>query len=149
MRKRRTYRSGPSKGGWSSRQSCDIDSLDDGHLYSIKEAAQLFGIEEHELRYWERCTPLSPRRMPSGSRRYSKSDLRLVERIHYLVHVKGMTVQAAADHLEHPDLDVDMEVRDRLLRVRQQLCTLRDRVGETFRITETTPDAESSEADHE
>jgi DNA-binding transcriptional MerR regulator len=149
MRKKRTYRTGPGKDGRLSRQLCDVDSLPNNRLFSVKEAAQLFGIGEHELRYWERCTPLKPMRV-NGSRRYDKEDLKLVERINYLVHVKGMTVQAAADHLQHPDLDVDLEVRDRLLRVRQQLCALRDQVGKTLQTTEpTTPGTESEETDHE
>ena len=72
--------------------------------------------------------------MPSGSRRYSIDDLKLIERIYYLVEVRGMTLQAAAEQLDHPDLDVDLEVRDRLIKVRERLTALRDRVGETCGI---------------
>lgn len=118
---------------WQSR---NLDSLPQSKLYTIKEVASIFGVEEHVLRYWEKGTTLSPRRMPSGCRRYSIDDLRLIERIYYLVQVKGMTIQAAATHLEHPDLEVDLEVRDRLLRVRERLLEMRNRVGEAFGLQE-------------
>ena len=45
-----------------------------------------------------------------------------------------MTLQAAAEQLDHPDLDVDLEVRERLMKVRERLTALRDRVGETYGI---------------
>lgn len=130
MKKSKRITRGPRSGSSSPRS---LEGLP-RRLYTIKESAQLFGLEEHVLRYWEKVTPLSPRRMPSGSRRYSLEDLQLIERIYYLVEVKGMTVQAAASHLEHPDLDVDLEVRDRLIAVRKRLLEMRDRVGESFGI---------------
>lgn len=114
-------------------QRKNIESLP-RRLYTIKETAAFFGVEEHVLRYWEKGTSLSPRRMPSGSRRYSIDDLKLIERIFYLVEVRGMTLLAAAEQLDHPDLDVDLEVRDRLIKVRERLTALRDRVGETYGI---------------
>ena len=45
-----------------------------------------------------------------------------------------MTLQAAAEQLDHPDLDIDLEVRERLMKVRERLTALRDRVGETYGI---------------
>lgn len=114
-------------------QRKNIESLP-RRLYTIKETAAFFGVEEHVLRYWEKGTSLSPRRMPSGSRRYSIDDLKLIERIYYLVEVRGMTLLAAAEQLDHSDLDVDLEVRDRLIKVRERLTALRDRVGETYGI---------------
>ena len=114
-------------------QRKNIESLP-RRLYTIKETAAFFGVEEHVLRYWGKGTSLSPRRMPSGSRRYSIDDLKLIERIYYLIEVRGMTLQAAAEQLDHPDLDVDLEVRERLMNVRERLTALRDRVGETYGI---------------
>lgn len=131
----RSKRANRSREDRPSRQGRSLDDLPD-RLYTIREAAEIFGLEEHVLRYWEKVTPLAPRRMPGGSRRYSTDDLRLIERICYLVEGKGMTVQAAAAHLEHPDVDLDMELKGRLLTVRQHLLALRDRLGETIGITE-------------
>lgn len=112
----------------------DLDSLPRGRYYSIKEAADLFGLEQHTLRYWERFTPLSPKRMPSGARYYDIEQLRLIERIHFLTEVKGMTIQKAAERLAVGEVDVDLEIRRRLSQVRTRLASLRDRLGEVYHL---------------
>lgn len=48
--------------------------------YTIEEAAQRTGVTTHTLRYYERIGLLEPvGRAPSGHRRYTESDLGLIE----------------------------------------------------------------------
>lgn len=95
--------------------------------YSTGEVAKLFEVEEHILRYWEQGTALKPKRFPSGARRYTSEDLELVEKIYYLVVIKGMTLKAASAALENksPEIEVDLSLRDKLLQVRERLGAIR------------------------
>ena len=98
---------------------------------SISEVAALFGLEEHTLRYWEQETRLSPKRAPgSGARVYEKEDLLIVEKLHYLIEIKGYTLRAAAELLDAPHTEAALETRNRLLSVRERLVALRDRLNE-------------------
>ena len=107
----------------------DWDALPKPRL-SISETAELFGVEEHTLRYWEQETKLSPKRFPgSGARYYDREDLLLIERIYYLVELKGLTLKAAVRLLDDPSMGTEIEVRDRLLSVRERLEALRNEVA--------------------
>lgn len=106
----------------------DWDKLPKPRL-SISEVAELFGVEEYTLRYWEQETKLSPKRFPtSGARWYGKEDLLIIEKIYYLVEIKGLTLKAAGLLLDKPDLDAELEIRHRLLSVRDKLVALRDKL---------------------
>ncbi len=100
--------------------------------YSTSEVARIFGIEEHILRYWEQGTSLSPKRFPSGARRYTREDLEVIERLHYLVVIKGMTLKAAAKQLQTPSVEVDLELRNKLLQVRQKLTVIRSELDKAL-----------------
>lgn len=98
--------------------------------FSISEVAKIFGVEEHTLRYWEKETSLSPRRSPSSNARmYEHKDLDIIERIIYLMQVKGMTLAAAAEQINNPIVNNDLEILDRLLRLRDRLEHLMDTIN--------------------
>lgn len=98
--------------------------------HSISEVAELFGVEEYTLRYWEQETKLSPKRFPgSGARWYSKEDLMLIEKIYYLVEVKGLTLKAANKLLDAPTIDRELEILTRLQSVRDKLVAIRERIS--------------------
>ena len=106
----------------------DWDSLPKPRL-SISEVAELFGVEEYTLRYWEQETRLSPSRFTgSGARYYVKKDLLILEKLYYFIEVKGLTVKAADRALDEADMETEIEIRDRLLAVREKLVSLRDRL---------------------
>lgn len=44
-------------------------------MYSIKEAAQMLGVEAHALRFWEEELALPIRRNPQGRRIYDEADM--------------------------------------------------------------------------
>ena len=74
--------------------------------YSIREVAEITGIEPQVLRYWEKeFSILKPRRGRSGNRLYRKRDLRVVLAIKRLRQDEKYTLQGARDRLkEDPSL---------------------------------------------
>lgn len=65
--------------------------------YTISEVAQMFGLNESTLRYWEKEFPyLKPKtKGPSLVRQYSDKDIEQIRLIHNLVKVRGFKLAAA------------------------------------------------------
>ena len=85
--------------------------------YSIKEVAEMFGLNESTLRYWETEFPfLKP-----------KKDIEQIKLIHNLVKVRGFKLAAAKKVINNNRQGVDMtaDVLSRLINVRDELQTLR------------------------
>ena len=98
--------------------------------HSIGEISERLNLEPHVLRYWETEFPmLAPRKNRSGRRAYTDDDIRLVERIQYLLRDEKYTIEGARQVLEreaasgadtHKDTD-----RDHLIELRRFLAELR------------------------
>ena len=104
--------------------------------YKIREAADIIGVPQSTLRFWEKEFPeLKPRRSTANQRHYSPSDMELLEIIHYLLHIKGLKVDSAKEYLRHnrhniskklkvigklEDVKSDLEVLLRSLNLRAQ-----------------------------
>ena len=60
--------------------------------YSISEVAQLLGVNESLLRYWEDEFPqqLKPKRAGRGVRQYNTEDIEALKLIYHLVKERGM-----------------------------------------------------------
>lgn len=94
--------------------------------YSIGEVAKMFGVEEAQLRYWEEHTSLSPKRSSnSGARLYSHDDIQLVDKIRYLLFDKGLSLQAVEDQLSGNAIHTELEIRNKLLMIRDRVEKLR------------------------
>lgn len=64
--------------------------------YTIGEVGKTTGLETHVLRYWETEFPeLRPRKNRAGHRAYTDEDIRIVERIRYLLKERGLTIKGA------------------------------------------------------
>ena len=64
--------------------------------YSIGEVSEMTGLESHVLRYWEtEFKELKPRKNRAGHRTYTSEDIRIVERIRYLLKDRGLKIKAA------------------------------------------------------
>lgn len=95
--------------------------------YKIREVAEIIGVPPSTLRFWEtEFDGLSPRRSASNQRSYSRSDLELLEIINYLLHTKGLKMEAAKDYLRKnkKNLSRKMQVLDKLEEVRDELDLL-------------------------
>ena len=97
--------------------------------YSIKEVAEMFGLNESTLRYWETEFPfLKPKTSgPAKVRQYQDKDIEQIKLIHNLVKVRGFKLAAAKKIINNnrQGADKTADVLSRLIGVRDELQTLR------------------------
>lgn len=96
--------------------------------YSIKEVAQMIGVNESTLRYWQTEFPqLKPKTSASGVRMYNEKDIDLLKKIYNLVKVRGFKIAPARKllHNNREDVDKNAEVLERLISVRDELKALK------------------------
>jgi DNA-binding transcriptional MerR regulator len=91
--------------------------------------AEMFGLNESTLRYWETEFPfLKPKTSgPAKVRQYQEKDIEQIKLIHNLVKVRGFKLAAAKKVINNNRQGVDMtaDVLSRLINVRDELQTLR------------------------
>ena len=97
--------------------------------YSIKEVAEMFGLNESTLRYWESEFPfLKPKTTgPAKVRQYQDKDIEQIRLIHNLVKVRGFKLAAAKKIINsnRDGADKTADVLGRLITVRNELQTLK------------------------
>jgi DNA-binding transcriptional MerR regulator len=97
--------------------------------YSIKEVAEMFGMNESALRYWETEFPaLKPKTAgPNKVRQYQEKDIELLKVIHNLVKVRGFKLAAAKKIINsnRDGADKTADVLSRLIGVRDELQAMR------------------------
>ena len=97
--------------------------------YSIKEVADMFGLNESTLRFWETEFPyLKPK--TSGAtkvRQYSEKDIEQIRLIHNLVKVRGFKLAAARKMINanRDGSNKKAEVLTRLIDIRSELQLLK------------------------
>ncbi len=104
-----------------------MEALDKDY-YKIKDVAELIGVPQSTLRYWEKEFPeCSPRRSATNIRYYTPADIETFRIIHFLLKVRGLKLDAAKEQLRVNRHNVSrrMEVIDRLGQVREELVNLR------------------------
>lgn len=75
--------------------------IPDKLFFKIGEVADLAGVEQHVLRYWEdEISALEPSKNKSGQRLYQKSDVELVLEIKRLLYEEKFTVAGAKNKLK-------------------------------------------------
>jgi DNA-binding transcriptional MerR regulator len=93
--------------------------------YSIKEVAEMFGLNESTLRYWETEFPyLRPKTTgPNKVRQYAEKDIEQIRLIHNLVKVRGFKLAAARKMINanRDGSDRKAEVISRLIDIRDEL----------------------------
>lgn len=102
--------------------------------YSIKEVAEMLGIPETTLRYWEKeFKELSPKKTNSGIRQYTEKDIKQIKYISFLVKDGGHTINGAKKLInKSAKVTVDThEVVERLKAVRSELLAILDELNET------------------
>ena len=97
--------------------------------YSIKEVAEMFGLNESTLRYWETEFPyLKPKTQASNKvRQYSEKNIEQIRLIHNLVKVRGFKLAAAKKMINanRDGAERKADVLSRLIRVRDELVLLK------------------------
>ncbi len=97
--------------------------------YGIKEVAQMVGVSEPTLRYWEKEFPfLKPRTTESNVRQYQEKDIENIRLIYGLVKVRGMRIAAArkAIHANRAGVEHNTKILTHLMEVKSQLVELKD-----------------------
>ena len=93
-------------------------------FYSISEVAELFQVNQSNLRFWEKeFKQLKPKRNPKGTRFYSPEDIQVIKQIIYLVSEQKLTLDGAKRKLSQKKDSIakQQEVVERLKRVREEL----------------------------
>jgi DNA-binding transcriptional MerR regulator len=100
--------------------------------YSIKEVAEMFGLNESTLRFWESEFPyLKPKTAgPNKVRQYTEKDIEQVRLIHNLVKERGFRIAAAKKiiNANRDGADRRAEVLTRLIAVREDLKALKRQI---------------------
>jgi DNA-binding transcriptional MerR regulator len=93
-------------------------------FYSISEVAEMFKVNQSNLRFWEsEFKQLKPRRNPKGTRFYSPDDIALIKQIMFLVNEQKLTLEGAKRKLNQKKDTVakQQEVVERLNNIRLEL----------------------------
>ncbi len=97
--------------------------------YSIREVAEMFGLNESTLRYWEQEFPyLKPKTSgPAKIRQYQEKDIEQIRLIHNLVKVRGFKLSAAKKIINsnRDGADRRAEVLTMLIDLRTELQALK------------------------
>ncbi len=95
--------------------------------YSIGEVAEMLGVSETLLRYWEKEFPtIAPKKSGRNIRQYSQEDIEQVRLVHHLVKVKGMKLAAARKALRNSkgEEERNLEIVSRLQAVCKELVQI-------------------------
>ncbi len=100
--------------------------------YSIKEVAQITGVSQPTLRYWEKeFAQIKPTKNSRGVRYYKKEDIELLQKIVYLTKQLKMTIQGAKKALSNNRIQGDdYEVLQTLLQTKDFLTKLKQKIDE-------------------
>ena len=96
--------------------------------YSVSEVAQMLGVSESLLRFWEKeFDIIQPRKTAKGTRFYRQEDIESVRLIYHLVKEKGLTLAGARQQLkENPEQTVRQEeIIHRLKQIKEELLEMK------------------------
>jgi DNA-binding transcriptional MerR regulator len=80
---------------------------------TISEAAEIIGVPQHVLRFWETRFPqLQPLKRGGNRRYYRPADMALLETIRAMLHDRGLTIRGARLALESGEISVGEPVAE-------------------------------------
>ena len=96
--------------------------------YRISEVADILGLPQSTLRFWENeFTIIKPKRNEKNRRLYTAADIEIIRLVYYLVKEKGMKLDAAQAEIRRNRSNVSkrVEVIDRLRSIRETLVNIK------------------------
>jgi len=93
-------------------------------FYSISEVADMFNVNQSNLRFWEKeFKQLKPKRNDKGTRFYSPDDILVIKQIIYLVTEQKLTLDGARRKLSQKKdaIAKQQEVVERLKAIKKDL----------------------------
>ena len=105
------------------------NNTEEKFYYTISEVAQMLGVSETLLRYWEKEFPqqINPKKGARGVRRYTKENIEKIRVVYDLVKVRGLKLAAARDVLKQNKQGAvqTLEVIQRLRKVKEDLIAMK------------------------
>ena len=101
-----------------------MEQITSKRYYKISEVAEMIGVAASTLRFWETQFPiLKPRRNYRGTRFYTPTDLENARMIKFLVHDKGLKIEAALEQIKisRDGVSRKAEALNRLTQVRDKI----------------------------
>lgn len=101
----------------------------DKKYYKISEVADILGLPQSTLRFWEKkFTVIKPKRNEKGRRMYTPADIERLKMVTYLVKEKGLHIEAAEEQIRHNRANVSRRTQtvERLREIRDMLQQLLD-----------------------
>jgi DNA-binding transcriptional MerR regulator len=92
--------------------------------YSISEVADMFGINQSNLRFWEKeFKQLKPKRNKGNTRFYTNDDIQIIKTIKFLVEDRKLTLDGARMQLgqKKETIEKQQELMERLRQIRIEL----------------------------
>lgn len=96
--------------------------------YSIKEVAEMIGVSDSTLRFWEKEVPaIKPKTTGNNIRQYTQADIDNIKIIYNLVKVRGFKISAARKMLREnrQQVDSNAKVMETLINIREELKELK------------------------
>lgn len=98
----------------------------DKRYYKIGDVAEMLGLTQATLRFWEKhFTIARPQRTAGGTRQYTPKDIENLRMLKFLLHDKGLRIEAAREELK-VNRDGVLRRAEALVQLRQ----VRDRLQE-------------------
>lgn len=93
--------------------------------YKIGEVAALMQVSVSLIRFWEKEFPqLKPLKTAKGERKYTQSDIQVLQHIYQLVKVEGYTLQGAKEKLNLAGKD-QQHIIQKLIALKNYLIELK------------------------
>lgn len=99
--------------------------------YTIKEVAELIGVTEPTLRFWETEFPhIKPKTTANKVRQYTQKDIDEIKVIYNLIRVRGFKIAAAKKmlHSNRTSVDKTDKVLRKLQDVKEELLALKSQL---------------------
>ena len=96
--------------------------------YTIKDVAEIVGVTEPTLRFWETEFPhIKPKTTANKVRQYTMKEIDDIKVIYNLIRVRGFKIAAARTILtkNRKGVDTNAEVLERLMSIRTELQALK------------------------
>ena len=97
--------------------------------FAIGEVAEMFGVTETLLRYWEKEFPsIQPRKSGRNIRQYTQEDIDEIRVIHNMVKVRGMKLAASRQAIakNHSKENATTDLINRLQTIRSELVGIKN-----------------------
>ena len=96
-------------------------------FFYIGEVAEIIGVSQSSIRYWEKSfNELAPRKSSKGTRLFSQNDIELLKLIYHLVKERGLTIKGARKKLQDNREETinTWEIVKRLQHIKEELTAI-------------------------